>query len=423
MREIVKYHNDFSNNIILKNFTANELNFLMAICSKMKNQETNEVIFDFSTLKELIKWDNNNNKLFIESLRNTNKKLLSLNFEMPNEEAEYGGFTQFVLFPTFDVLPKSKQLKVAVNSKFSYLLNGLSSNFTRFELENFTILQSKYCKILYKELMKFKSTGYAIFKIEEFKKKLDIPTSYRMTDINKKVFIPAKKEFSKVFQKFDFDKIKKGREITHIQFNFSLKNEKNKEENLEKEIINAEINELNPVDEVKEFWIHSFPGVNLTKKHSDILEKLLQKNSVSYIKNYLLEQWEYVNDSSLINNKEAYFSSLILEEKSAPKDYIPKEYKKEKEMRLFEKSKNNEIHILNTKNLTEDDFIQIALFPENDSIQEENFEEKLIEITEEEYEEKFNTYMKENNLKDEKMQRRIFNLMSKRKYKIKEKEL
>lgn len=423
MREIVKYHNDFSNNIILKNFTANELNFLMAICSKMKNQETNEVIFEFSTLKELIKWDNNNNKLFIESLRNTNKKLLSLNFEIPNEEAEYGGFIQFVLFPTFDVLPKSKQLKVSVNSKFSYLLNGLSSNFTRFELENFTILQSKYCKILYKELMKFKSTGYAIFKIEEFKKKLDIPISYRMTDINKKIFIPAKKEFSKVFQKFDFDKIKKGREITHIQFNFSLKNEKNKEENLEKEIINAEINELNPIDEVKEFWINSFPGVNLTKKHSDILEKLLQKNSVSYIKNYLLEQWEYVNDSSLVKNKEAYFSSLILEEKSAPKDYIPKEYKKEKEMRLFEKSKNNEIHILNTKNLTEDDFIQIALFPENDSIQEENFEEKLIEITEEEYEEKFNTYMKENNLKDEKMQRRIFNLMSKRKYKIKEKEL
>lgn len=221
--EIVKYHNDFSNKIILKNFTASELNMLMAICSKMRDKETNEIILDFSVLKTLIKWDNNNNSLFVESLRNTNKKLLALNFEMPNEEAEYGGFTQFVLFPTFDVLPKSKQLKVSVNKKFSYLLNGLSSNFTRFELENFTTLQSKYSKILYKELMKFKSTGYKIFEIDDFKEKLDIPKKYEMRDINKRVLSKTTEELSKIFSKFEVNKIKKGRDITHIEFTFKLK--------------------------------------------------------------------------------------------------------------------------------------------------------------------------------------------------------
>lgn len=234
MNEVVKYHNDFSNKIILKNFTATELNFLMAICAKMRNQETNEVIFDFSQLRDFVKWDNNNNKLFIESLKNTNKKLLALNFEMPNEEAEYGGVTQFVLFPIFDVFPKTKKLKISVNKKFAYLLNGLSSNFTSFELENFTTLQSKYSKILYKELMKYKSTGYVIFKTEEFREKLDIPHKYRMTHINQKVLSPSKEELSKVFQKFEIKKIKKGREITHIEFYFSLKKEKIKEEIIEK---------------------------------------------------------------------------------------------------------------------------------------------------------------------------------------------
>ena len=209
--------------------------------------------------------------------------------------------------------------------------------------------------------------------------------------------------------------------ITHIEFRFSLKKEKNKEENTEKKIINAKINELNPIDEIKKFWINSFPGVNFTQKHSRILEKLLKKNSISYIKNYLQEQWDFVKNNAVIKNRPAYFSSLILEKKSVPKDYIPEECKKE--MELFEKPKNNKIHILNTKNLTEEDFIQIALFPEKNSTQEENFKEELIEITKKKYEEKFNTYMRENNLKDEKIQKKIFNLMTKRKYKVKEKEL
>lgn len=415
MNEIVKYHNDFSNNIILKNFTANELNFLMAICSKMKNQETNEVIFDFSTLKELIKWDNNNNKLFIESLRNTNKKLLSLNFEMPNEEAEYGGFTQFVLFPTFDVLPKSKQLKVAVNSKFSYLLNGLSSNFTRFELENFTILQSKYSKILYKELMKFKSTGYAIFKIEEFKKKLDIPISYRMTDINKKVFTPAKKEFTKVFQKFDFDKIKKGREITHIEFRFSLKKEKNKEEGIEKEIINAEITELNPIDEIKEFWINSFPGVNFTQKHSRILEKLLKKNSISYIKNYLQEQWDFVKNNKHIENGSAYFSSLILGEKAVLKDYVSQN--KQEELSPEEDRKQAVEFMEKVSQFRQTDINEVIRNMEEIKSEEK---EKIIEITEEEYEKIYQEYLGGN--QDTKIQRRIFQNIVGKQYKIKQKK-
>ena len=42
-------------------------------------------------------------------------------------------------------------------------------------------LKSKYSKLLYKELMLFKDTGYRIFKIEDFRKKLDIPEKYRMT--------------------------------------------------------------------------------------------------------------------------------------------------------------------------------------------------------------------------------------------------
>ena len=186
MNEVVKYHNDLSNQIVIKTLNANELNFLMAICSKMRDKETEEIVFTFKNLKELVKWTSNDNKDFVKSLENTNRKLIALNFRFEDERE----IVQFVLFPTFTINKDKKTLTVAVNKKFAFLLNNLSSNFTRFELENFTILQSKYSKYLYKELMKFKSTGYMIMDIEEFRDKLDIPIKYRMSEINIKVLKP-----------------------------------------------------------------------------------------------------------------------------------------------------------------------------------------------------------------------------------------
>lgn len=342
-----------------------------------------------------------------------NKKLISLNFTFRENKRT----TQFVLFPTFITDEINRTLTVRVNKDFSFLLNNISSNFTRFELENFTSLQSKYSKYLYKELMKFKSTGYAVFKIEEFKEKLDIPSSYRMTDINKKVFTPAQEELSKIFKKFEFHKIKKGREITHIEFHFSLKKEKRTKEPIEQEVIEAEIIEIKPIDEIKEFWIQSFPGVNFTKKHSEKLEKLLQKNSVSYVKNYIKEQWEYVNYSEVVKNKEAYFSSLILGEKAVLKDYVPeehKEIKKEETMRLFEEPGKEKIE---TKHLTEDDYIQTALFTEKDPIKKEN---KI--MTKEEYDSKYLEFLGEN--QDSETQRSLFAMiMRKEGYQIQEKKV
>lgn len=99
MNEIVKYHKDFENKLVLKTFTASELNFLMAICTKVRDKKEDEIIFTFNELKKLTKWDNNNSSLFVKNLENTNKKLMALNFRIEDEKE----IVQFVLFPTFRV--------------------------------------------------------------------------------------------------------------------------------------------------------------------------------------------------------------------------------------------------------------------------------------------------------------------------------
>lgn len=382
MNEIVKYHKDFEKKLVFRNFTASELNFLMAICTKVRDKKENEVIFTFEELKKISKWVKTDNKSFIKSLQSTNKKLMSLVFEMPNEEAEAGGVTQFVLFPTFDIFPTTKILKVAVNTKFAYLLNNLSNNFNQYELEEFASLKSVYSKLLYKELMLFKDTGYRIFKIEDFRRKLDIPEKYRMTNINQKVLTPIKEDLEHIFSNFEIIKIKNGREIAQIRFNFTYSNIKPVEivENIEK-VINKNIDSAG---ELEQYFKTTFPGVNYSKKHKEVLEKLLKNNSLEYIKQYLKDQWEYVQNDKSILNKAAYFSKLILEEKAVYKNHLPADYE---ELKVEERNRNIESTntITSLKDLVEKD---ITDYEVRKNITPEQIEQEVlfkIDVTEEEY--------------------------------------
>ena len=380
MNEIVKYHNDLSNQIIIKTLNANELNFFMAICSKMRDKETEEIVFTFKNLKELVKWTSNDNKDFIKSLENTNRKLIALNFRFEDEIE----IVQFVLFPTFTINKDMKTLTVAVNKKFAFLLNNLSSNFTRFELENFTILQSKYSKYLYKELMKFKSTGYMIMSIEEFRNKLDIPIKYRMSEINKFVLKPIEQEIPNILKGFKIDKIKKGKSIEKIEFCFTpIKKETLKNEIIEVEeekVIDSVNENINPAFQLEKYFKTTFPDVNYTVKHRKVLENLLKNNSLEYIKQYLKDQWEYVQNDNNIKNKPAYFSKLILEEKAVLKDYLPADYEEKK----AEENNRNTKGITSLKEFVKD----ITNYEVRKNITPEQIEQQVllkVDVTEEEY--------------------------------------
>ena len=236
-KEVVRYNNDLNNKTYLKNFNALELNFFMAICSKLKTQGTGEVIFSFKELKKKIQYDREttrNTDNFISKLRSTNRKILNSICEI--ETKDY--IDQFVLFPTFRISKKTGTLTVRINQDYAYLLNDFS-NFTEFGLANFIKLSSKYVKLLYKELMQFKSTGKLYLTMEDFRKKLDIPDSYNFSKIKNRILVPSIQDFSFIFKKFKIvttynngDEIeinenteeKRGdkRKVTNINFYFVL---------------------------------------------------------------------------------------------------------------------------------------------------------------------------------------------------------
>lgn len=219
-KTIVKFRNDF-NSVALKNFTANELNLLLAISSKVLNAGTSEVRFTFLELKKMIKLSKNyTNDEFAEEIINVNRKLLMLNFELTNEDKDV---IQFALFNAFITSKANKTLTVSVNSRFEFLLNELASNFTRFELEEFVAIKNIYAKECYRRLKQFKSTGYWRVSIEDFRELLNIPESYRTSNINIRVLKPIKKELSLYFGNLNIVKDKSedaGNPITHLEFFF-----------------------------------------------------------------------------------------------------------------------------------------------------------------------------------------------------------
>lgn len=188
--EIVKFSNQF-NNQALRKFTALDLDLLMSIASKVRDQGTGKVEFTFDELRKLTRLRKNlTNGELARQIVDVNARLLALNFTLTDGNA----IVQFALFQTFRTDPEAATLTVAVHPDFAFLLNDLTSQFTRFELTEFTDLRSSYAKELYRRLKQFRTTGVWSVDLDEFRRLLDVPASYKTCDLNKRVIAPIVEE-------------------------------------------------------------------------------------------------------------------------------------------------------------------------------------------------------------------------------------
>lgn len=218
MNEIVKYHNNLSE-LPLRKFTAAELDLLMTLCSKCKYQDTTLLTLSFDDLKKLANYKAKDEKQFIKDLTNANRKLLELNMRLEDETQ----IVQFVLFTRFKIDKVNRCLEVKVNKEFKYILNELTNNFTRFELAEFVNLKSSYAKSCYRQLKRYRDTGFWTVSIAQFRELMDIPESYQMKEITRKVLIPIEEELSAVFKYFTIERKHgpgRGRPVIALEFHF-----------------------------------------------------------------------------------------------------------------------------------------------------------------------------------------------------------
>lgn len=229
MHEIVRYNNGL-NTVALRKFTPVEMNLFWAVCSKMKRKGTETVEFDFDTFKELSNYDRREKDRFYNDLKDMFDKMKNLNYYFEDESY----YEQLMLFQRFAIDKDKEKVIIQASERFEFILNSIGTNFTRFELENLTILDSSYVKELYRQLMQFRDnktkSGYWAVTVADFRSSLDVPDSYRMSDIDKRIFRKAKEEFLEskdgrppIFSKFSVKKIKakKGNKIQRFVIRFA----------------------------------------------------------------------------------------------------------------------------------------------------------------------------------------------------------
>ena len=371
--DIVKFENTFDQFVKLKNYTSTELDMFFSILRKVKNQGTNVIEYDFKELRETIKYTSRDRKNFIIKLKNVNRKLLQSFITVPNE---YDDEDDIGFFSKFSVRKSVEKLVVSVNKDFVDLLNNFDQ-FTEFLLSNFVSFRSKYSKLLYKTLMQFKSTGKLYIKMEDFREKLDIPKSYRLSEITEQVLEVAKKELSTVLENFEYKKIKKGRAVVRIDFTFKpIKNFENPEvieiiedDNIEnnnenaieeterieilieilEEKIAAEENKINRLTEqIKEFK---------QKEYIDAADESINKDIENYLENNIIESNKKIMEYK--KEIEDYKNQLVLETTEKVEDYNSLIEKILKEKNVYTKEVKEKILELKETNTDEEIYKEI----------------------------------------------------------------
>ncbi|MEE6682175.1 replication initiation protein [Pediococcus pentosaceus] len=223
--EIVKYDPEL-NTIPLRKFTPVEMNLFFSIVSRMRDKGDETVRFTFDQLKELSAYKPTANNRFIDDIESTYQKILGLRFGRRSKDGLHREF--FVMFTEFEINGHADDpyVDIKIYPKAIKLLNELES-WVRYALSEFRDLKSSYAKTMFRLLKQFRTTGYAYFSVADFNELLDVPKSYKSSNINQSVLKPIKEELTPLFRGLTVrKKYGKGRGKPVIGYSFTWKSEK-----------------------------------------------------------------------------------------------------------------------------------------------------------------------------------------------------
>lgn len=415
--DLVKVHKDFINlNIGL--LGEKELELFYYICLRTREKKDKAIEIDFSSIRKALgDIKKSDLKKYIVGLQH---KLASLKITSISEKE----ISTIILFDKLTNVIEEDKLIVRVTESSLYFFNNANS-YLRFLFSDVRKLKGKYSKLLIPYLMDKSNEKEAEFEKERFFNILEVEESYRnnLSDFNKRILKPAVAELKKIFKNLKVEPLKNGRVIKEYKFSWTNDfNFQNKKDNIkEAEVVEEKENKNIASGELEKYFKLNFSDVNYSKKHKEVLEKLLKNNSLEYIKQYLKDQWEYVQNDKSILNKAAYFSKLILEEKAVYKNHLPADYE---ELKVEERNRNIESKntITSLKDLVEKD---ITDYEVRKNITPEQIEQEVLikmDITEEEYNKiKEDWIIKQKEIvpnSDPKLLEVIFNASQSKKYNI-----
>ena len=376
--DLVKVHKDFTK-LNIGILSEKELELFYYICLNVMDIRDETITMDFSSIKK---------SLGLVNFRDLKKYILGIHQKLGNlhiTNITSKKIETIFLFDKFINDLDNNTLTIRVTKDSLYFFN-IANSYLRFLFSDVRKLSGKYSKLLVPYLMEFSHKKEAEFEKERFFNILEIDEKYKndLSNFNRIILKPAIEELRTLFENLKVERLKNGRVIKGYKFTWTNDfNFQNKKDNIEEAEVVEEKENIAP-EELEKYFKSTFTDVNYSKKHKEVLEKLLKNNSLEYIKKYLSEQWEYVQNDKNILNKSAYFSKLILEEKAVYKNHLPADYE---ELKVEERNRNIESTntITSLKDLVEKD---ITDYEVRKNITPEQIEQEVlfkIDVTEEEY--------------------------------------
>lgn len=380
MSELVKYHNNI-NKLSFSNFTEKELNVFFSIVYKIQNQGSNILEIPFVELRNLSNGDIHLPR-FLNSVKNVSDKISNLNFRYENDEE----IVKFYFFNKFRIRKKEKVLILSINEDFQFLVNNLlkKGNFTILELENFVKLKSVYSKTLFRILKQWDSIHYKKFELQELRELLDVPASYSTARFNQRILTPMENELKQFFPHLTIEKKKTGKVITEIEISWGKKEP-----------------EIEIVDDIE---------VEISEELDKAFEKASHNRYISpfLTKETKIELIEFFEDEKILA-KGLYFAYKTINTEFTKLSYLIKTIttgatQQTKILKVENKDENN------VKENDDNNLILSTNIPNKTSKSEEK-KENLVgksEITEDEFEEIYQKYLKDNNIEDRPFTRKCF---------------
>ena len=415
--DLVKVHKDFTK-LNIGILSEKELELFYYICLNVKDIRDETITMDFSSIKK---------SLGLVNFRDLKKYILGIHQKLGNlhiTNITSKKIETIFLFDKFINDLDNNTLTIRVTKDSLYFFN-IANSYLRFLFSDVRKLSGKYSKLLVPYLMEFSHKKEAEFEKERFFNILEIDEKYKndLSNFNRIILKPAIEELRTLFENLKVERLKNGRVIKGYKFTWTNDfNFQNKKDNIEEaEVVEEKENKNIAPGELEKYFKLNFSDVNYSKKHKEVLEKLLKNNSLEYIKQYLKDQWEYVQNDKSILNKAAYFSKLILEEKAVYKNHLPADYE---ELKVEERNRNIESKntITSLKDLVEKD---ITDYEVRKNITPEQIEQEVLikmDITEEEYNKiKEDWIIKQKEIvpnSDPKLLEVIFNASQSKKYNI-----
>lgn len=135
------------------------------------------------------------------------------------KDARYQGSLSIFNYFIYDF--EMDEYIISFSEEIRPYLFELESKFCKIDLHELKSFKESYTQRLYELCCCYINQGYYKMKIDVFRRYMQIPDSYQQCDINRRILKAGIDKINKNTNKnITFEKIKKGRNVTHILFKF-----------------------------------------------------------------------------------------------------------------------------------------------------------------------------------------------------------